>query len=44
MHEPYTHEVEEKNIKLNLEIYSIKEEIKMLMEEKTSSQRRAALF
>jgi hypothetical protein len=37
MHEPYTNEVEEKNIKLNLEIFSVKEEMKLLIEEKTQA-------
>ena len=33
--EPYTTEVEEKNIKLNLELYTVKEELRMVLEEKS---------
>ncbi|CDW73825.1 UNKNOWN [Stylonychia lemnae] len=42
MHEPYTNEVEDKNIKLNLEIFTVKEEMKILIDERTQAQRRAA--
>lgn len=34
MHEPYTNEVEDKNIKLNLELFTLKEEMKLINDEK----------
>eukprot|EP00347_Sterkiella_histriomuscorum_P012769 403367292 len=42
VNEPYTNEVEEKNIQLNLEIYTLKEETKLILEERAQAQRKSA--
>jgi hypothetical protein len=42
MNEPYMSEVEEKNVKLNLEVFTLREEMKLLVEDKATLARKNA--
>lgn len=44
MSEPYTAEVEERNIKLNLDLFTQKEEFKILYDEKGALARKNAIL
>jgi len=42
--EPYLNEVEQKNVKLNMEVFQVREELKFAQEEKATALRRNALL